>query len=637
MLGREITPFHLDHDDRSDDEERSRDTATSRSMDISAPQHQASNRRSSNQDPDDGDDEMMQIEEDDATVSRAPSTPVMGPPLSLFSTPSTPPPATSHLPHPRPSLSALARASASDSGQDSSSSAGGGVSSTASLSRTVPRSPSAGPSMGSPLAHGGNRSRSSSLLSSNVVRKAVTRRANLLPKDRSMARVAASLQDESKPQDSEIASEAKLQKRLGGEATLPRTPRFGPSAGLSAGAAGGSSASTMRTSKSPFFGAAGGAGSTAGTLGAGFSRRKYMWDDDVDDIRGVFTADGLDDGDSSAMSSEEEEMMMYYSRTDSLSDEEDEMRSHMTSDTSLMQDAPSSSAAATAAGRDAASTDPSSMSGAAALSTSFGSTTPGGVGSLPKRKNNALWMGFRDKGNAHKRSPGGSGSGSATAGAGSGVFGGERAAWRRAGGSAAAMGMDVDTSPRVLGAAGAGARLSKRKTMGDDRYEPYKRRAVSPMNLGSSLGTTPTNASFAAAAAAAAAHAAAASSGNVVTAGGNGSHSPLMMPISSPSGGILYRGIHHHHYHAAYASRYSTSPTISRPCTPVNSASAAGVAALGSFSPAASGSGPGYGSGALGLSISANNPQSLETRVQQEQQQENEALMDQRVGMLGLS
>lgn len=626
MLGREITPFHLDQEDRSDDEDRSRNDTTAH--------QQSSGRRPSNQDPDDGDDEMMQVEDDDALASRAPSTPVMGPPLSFFSTPSTPPPtSSSHLPVHRPSLasSALARASASDSGQESSSSGGGG----AALSRTVPRSPSAGPSIGSPLGHGGNRSRSSSLLSSNVVRKAVTRRGNLLPKDRSMARVAASLQDESKPEDSEIASEAKLQKRLGGEATLPRTPRFGPSASSSSAGAAGASGShgSMRTSKSPFFGAAS-AGS--GMSNAGSSRRKYMWDDDVDDIRGVFTADGLDDGESSDMSSEEEEMMMYYSRNGSLSDEENELRSRGFDASIMMQDAAPSTIPAGPTGATDTSDQTNAASGAAALSTSVGSNAGAGsstaAGSLPKRKNHALWMGFRDKGNVHKWSPGGPGS--STSGAASGVFSGERAAWRRPGGSSA---MDLDTSPRVLGAAGAGARLSKRKTMGDDRYEPYKRRAVSPMNLGSSLGTTPTNISLAAAAAAAAASSNApgqpGTSTGAVGAGG-GPNSPLLMPISSPSAGVLYRNIHHHHY-ATYASRYSTSPTISRPITPVNSTSTA--IAMGSFSPAATGSGPGYGSGALGLSISANNTQSMESRMQLERQEENEALMDEGVGLLGLS
>ncbi|CDW99853.1 hypothetical protein [Sporisorium scitamineum] len=542
MLGREITPFSLDQDnDRSDEEER----------------------RRSNQDPDDGDDEMMQVEEEDALASRGTSTPLMGPPLSLFNVPSTPPPATAaHLPNVKSSLasSALARASASDSGQDSSSSAGG--------MRTVPRSPSSGPSMGSPLGPTGNRSRSSSLLSSNVVRKAVTRRGNLLPKDRSVARVAASLQDESKPEDSEIASEAKLQKRLGGEATLPRTPRFGASAAAltssATAATSSSSGGTMRVSRSPFFGAAGanGAAGAAGVLGAGFSRRKYMWDDDVDDIRGVFTADGLDDGESS-VSSEEEEMMMYYSRTGSISDEEDEMRSRMDA-SDHMQD---STITATPGANDASAQSNGIAGGCGgagsnALSTSFGSAagvvSTSGVGSLSKRSKNALWMGFRDKGNTHKWSPGG----------------------------------------------------SNRKTMGDDRYEPYKRRAVSPV---------PSSSGFAAA----------------VVAQSGGGNSPLLMPVSSPSG-VMYRGVHYANY-----ARYSTSPTISRPCTPVQSAAASAatsaVVAMGGFSPAASGSGPGYGSGALGLSISANNPQSLESRMQLEQQQQNEALMDEKVGMLGLS
>ncbi len=108
-----------------------------------------------------------------------------------------------------------------------------------------------------------------------------------------------------------------------------------------------------------------------------------MWDDDVDDIRGVFAADGLDDGDSSAISSEEEEMMMYYSRNDSLSDEEDEMRSHA----NLMQeDGPGlSSSQATAIGRSTNSNGTNEAqtaagSNGASLSTSFGGTTPGASG-----------------------------------------------------------------------------------------------------------------------------------------------------------------------------------------------------------------------------------------------------------------
>lgn len=537
MLGREITPFHLDPDDRSDEERQTESRA--------------------GPSPDDGDDEMMQVEDEDVTVSRAPSTPVMGPPLSLANTPSTPPPAHPVFRHSTAS-SALTRASASDSGHDSSSSASGATSalgalgaSTSSMSRAVPHSPSAGASMGSPLGHG-NRSRSSSLLSSNVVRKAVTRRGNLLPRDRSVLRVAASLQDESKPEDSEIASEAKLQKRLGGEATLPRTPRFGPSGSAAFGGSG------TRVPKSPSDAPA------APGFGTASSRRKYMWDDDVDDIRGVFCADGLDD-DSSDQSEDEEEMMMYYSRTASVSDDDEAPLP----DATPMRDAD-------AAG-DAAMGDASAEAGAGAgVSTSVGTAVSS---SLPKRKGNALWMGFRDKSNVHKWSPSTPAS--------------DRT-WRRA----------EDTSPRVLN---TGTRLSKRKT--EDRYEPYKRRAVSPMNLGTSYTSAQAG-------------------------GGAGSNSPLMMPISSPSG-LVYRGIHQ--AQLAYA-RYSTSPTISRPCTPVGgnqtagAAGAAGAVAMGGFSPAASGSGPGYGSGALGLSISANNA-NLDARAGEEL----DAVMDQRVGMLGLS
>ncbi|KAI3478090.1 hypothetical protein L1887_60021 [Cichorium endivia] len=532
MLGREITPFHLDTDDRSDGE------------------RQAKSRAEPN--PDDGDDEMMQVEDEDVTVSRAPSTPVMGPPLSLANTPSTPPHTHAVFRHSTAS-SALARASASDSGHDSPSSASGATSalgalgaSTSSMTRAVPQSPSTGPSMGSPLGHG-NRSRSSSLLSSNVVRKAVTRRGNLLPRDRSVLRVAASLQDESKPEDSEIASEAKLQKRLGGEATLPRTPRFGPSGSAAFGGSG------TRVPKSPSDAPA------APGFGTGSSRRKYMWDDDVDDIRGVFCADGLDD-DSSDLSEDEEEMMMYYSRTASVSDDDEAPRPGATP----IRDAD-------AAG-DAAMGDASAEAGAGAgASTSVGTAVSS---SLPKRKGNALWMGFRDKSNVHKWSPSTPAS--------------DRT-WRRA----------EDTSPRVLN---TGTRLSKRKT--EDRYEPYKRRAVSPMNLGTSYTSAQAGA-------------------------GAGSNSPLMMPISSPSG-LVYRGIHQ--AQLAYA-RYSTSPTISRPCTPVGgnaAAGAAGAVAMGGFSPAASGSGPGYGSGALGLSISANN-----ANVDARAGEELDAVMDQRVGMLG--
>lgn len=78
--------------------------------------------------------------------------------------------------------------------------------------------------------------------STTAVRRAVQRRVNLLPRDRGVLRVAASLRDETRPAEGEIASEAKLQRRLGPESdsVAPTTPKllaqrsqspFGPSSG----------------------------------------------------------------------------------------------------------------------------------------------------------------------------------------------------------------------------------------------------------------------------------------------------------------------------------------------------------------------------------------------------------------------
>jgi hypothetical protein len=75
-----------------------------------------------------------------------------------------------------------------------------------------------------------------------AVRRAVQRRTNLMPKDRGVLRVAATLRDETRPGEGEIASEAKLQRRLGPESDsmAPTTPKlmarrsqspFGPSSG----------------------------------------------------------------------------------------------------------------------------------------------------------------------------------------------------------------------------------------------------------------------------------------------------------------------------------------------------------------------------------------------------------------------
>lgn len=78
--------------------------------------------------------------------------------------------------------------------------------------------------------------------SSTAIRRAVQRRSNLMPKDRGVLRVAASLRDETRPGEGEIASEAKLQRRLGpdSDSVIPTTPKlmarrsqspFGPSSG----------------------------------------------------------------------------------------------------------------------------------------------------------------------------------------------------------------------------------------------------------------------------------------------------------------------------------------------------------------------------------------------------------------------
>jgi len=77
---------------------------------------------------------------------------------------------------------------------------------------------------------------------STAIRRAVQRRSNLMPKDRGVLRVAASLRDETRPGEGEIASEAKLQRRLGpdSDSIIPTTPKlmarrsqspFGPSSG----------------------------------------------------------------------------------------------------------------------------------------------------------------------------------------------------------------------------------------------------------------------------------------------------------------------------------------------------------------------------------------------------------------------
>lgn len=67
-----------------------------------------------------------------------------------------------------------------------------------------------------------------SYTSSPLNRKVLGRKASTAPRDRDVLRVAASLKDEARPSDSEIASEAKLQRKLGpeSESLAPSTPRL---------------------------------------------------------------------------------------------------------------------------------------------------------------------------------------------------------------------------------------------------------------------------------------------------------------------------------------------------------------------------------------------------------------------------
>ncbi len=153
-------------------------------------------------------------------------------------------------------------------------------------------------------------------------------------------------------------------------------------------------------------------------------------------------------------------------------------------------------------------------------------------------------MGFRDRGNAHKWSPSGSAAASGAAGGNGGVFAGERAAWRRGPGgntsSGVGMGMDVDTSPRVLAQLApvpAYQRERRWETIGttlqtscsftdelglESRHYTYQRwlRRLRRRSCFSSRQWRYTQTSR--------------------------PNSPLMMPISSPSGSVLYRAGFHH-------------------------------------------------------------------------------------------
>ncbi|PWN51735.1 hypothetical protein IE53DRAFT_38774 [Violaceomyces palustris] len=136
-------------------------------------------------------------------------------------------------------------------------------------------SDSPGAMIGGRTASGSGGNTPGSAGRTGVVRRAVNRRGNLFPKDKGVLRVAASLQDEKRPEDSEIASEAKLQRRIGEEFPMPRTPR-------------------LNRASSPF-------------LGGLFPSPAQRWDDD-DDESGLLEGVGFGQGaDEIYPSSEEDE------------------------------------------------------------------------------------------------------------------------------------------------------------------------------------------------------------------------------------------------------------------------------------------------------------------------------------------
>lgn len=391
MLGREITPFHLDEEDSTLAPVRGPTIRTEKQVGFDPPKTPSDRR-------DEDGDEDMQMDEDE------PGT--MGPPLSV---PTTPP-------------RSVTRFSSSDSGAENGGTSGG--------SRTGSGSPGIMPPSGS-------RSRSSSNVGggraggntpSSVVRRAVSRRANLLPKDRGVLRVAASLQDEKRPQDSEIASEAKLQKRMGGDPipAMPRTPRL---SGISSGRI-----------RSPYSGARGFAAAAAAANGgapfSGFATRgsrrwTWAWEDEDED---TFDMDGLGTADDDLSSSEDDMGQATSEAAVGVGMESDD-------EVAMLDEAPNNGG-----GQDE------------------------GPSSLPKNRRGSLWMGFRETKPYHHRASPGS----------------DRLMRARTPGHV--LPLELETSPKMA-TGSTWTRSAKRKMMsGEDRYEPYatsvyKRRAVSPMTL----------------------------------------------------------------------------------------------------------------------------------------------------------
>ncbi|KAN0061173.1 hypothetical protein ACQY0O_006908 [Thecaphora frezii] len=420
MLGREITPFELDEDAQAASQAGSSGGRLTSMLAVEKqvgfePKSSSFKRGDSNgsraaSSPDKGaqpndntdeDDNDVDMDEDDAE----PAQPPQGIP------PTTP-----------PTLSrSITRFSSSDSGQENSSSRNG----------------SRSPGTAQPSTSLSSHSRSGSTVArvgmagSLVTKRAVNRRANLAPKDRGVLRVAATLQDEKRPEDSEIASEAKLQKRLGGDPSMPRTPRIGFLIGGKV--------------KSPFQNFRGFAGCAAGgsrgfaSVGRGSAR--WGWDDDDYDSLDM---DGIGNNDDDSYSSSEEEMTASTQAYVKPAESDDE---------SAMRDEDRSGGARAASGSEA---------------------TVEGPGSLPKNRKGSLWMGFRDsKPYQYRASPSA-----------------DRLLRARTPGHS--LPSELETSPKASMTAMSHSpnpwtRSSKRKTLGgEERYEPYansayKRRAVSPM------------------------------------------------------------------------------------------------------------------------------------------------------------
>ncbi|PWN43749.1 hypothetical protein IE81DRAFT_67647 [Ceraceosorus guamensis] len=424
----------------------------------------------------------------------------------------------------------------------------------------------------------------SSGIRSGVVRRAV-RRSNLTPRDRSIMRVAATLQDESRPTDSEVASEAKLARKLCGEdgPVMPPISRniFDPAASRAG----------------PPFDAFRGINSK----GFGFGRRNGR------DTSMSPSRDGDAENADSATSDDDLGMSTSYQARGHDTDEEKELRE-----------------ANNSAGDLDDSTDP--------VKSGLASSAPSAT------KRGSLWMGFRDVKTRQSpgserlrraRTPGAMSTGSVDAD--QGMPGPLSLA-----GMMSATGVSANGSPGFVG------RSAKRKMGADERFDPYtssayKRRAVSPATLilGSgathplispSLSATPASSALGAATTSGLPNPtplsipsptigfSAGLPGNSGNRGGSyfATHFPSRMSIGAGAAGSSAAGSGQPHMSASRSSRSgspATRPSTPTGCPPPFNAYSGGAGpspGMLSSSAGKSGSGPGYGSGALGLSISGN-------------------------------